>query len=105
MERLKEIKYCLGKSNVDILLDEIRAGNIREATMKLMAYKMHPYVHGTYVNKVGTMDLVYVFRYMLDTWYTQQLYKEEVDGFSELVEILEDSDIGLGEIVKKMNQD
>ena len=47
-------------------MDEIKSGNINKSTVKLMASKMHPYVHGVYVAKVGTHELVYVFRYMLD---------------------------------------
>ena len=105
MERSKEVKYSLGKRNVELLLDEIRSGNIQQSTIKLMALKMHPYVHGVYTAKVGTLELVDVFRYMLDRWYTQKLYKNDVDGFSELVEILEDYDVGLGALVKKMNED
>ena len=105
MERSKEVKYSLGKRNVELLLDEIKSGNINKSTIKLMAAKMHPYVHGVFVAKVGTAELFYVFRSLLDRWYTEKLHKNDVDGFSELVKILEDYDVVLGALVKKMNED
>ena len=105
MERNKEVKYSLGKRNVQLLLDEIRSGNINQSTVKLMAPKMHPYVHGVFTAKVNNLELVDVFRYMLDRWYMETLYKEDVDGFTELVKILEDPEIGLGALVKKVNDD
>ena len=105
MERSKEVKYSIGKRNVQLLFDEIRSGNIKQSTVKLMAPKMHPYVHRVFTAKVNNLELVDVFRYMLDRWYTETLYKEDVDGFTELVKILEDPDIGLGALVTKMNDD
>ena len=105
MERSKEVKYSIGKRNVLLLLDEIKSGNITRPTVKLMAPKMHPYVHGVFTAKVNSLELADVFRYMLDRWYLETLYKEGVDGFTELVKILEDPDVGLGALVKKMNDD
>jgi hypothetical protein len=42
---------------------------------------------------------------MIDHWYLETLYKEDVDGFIELVKILEDPDIWLEALVRQMNDD
>ena len=43
-----------------------------------------------------------MFRYMLDRCYMETLTKEDVDGFTALMMRLEDQDILLGALVKKM---
>ena len=63
---------------------------------------MHPNVHGVFTAKVNTLELVDVFRYMLDQCYMETLIKEDVDGFTALMLIHEDQDILLGALVKKM---
>ena len=102
MERIKEVKYSIGKRSFQLLLEYIKNRKLKKPTVKLIAMKMHDYVYGVYVAKEDDLDLDDVMRYMLDCWYTVVLYKDGVDGFSELMKILEDEDIGLGELLHKI---
>ena len=41
---------------------------------------------------------------MLDRWYSEELHKPEKDGLAELIGLLQDRDIGLGELARRMDQ-
>ena len=41
---------------------------------------------------------------MLDRWYSEELHKSEKNGLAELIGLLQDRDIGLGELARRMDQ-
>merc|ERR1711915_312929 len=105
MEKQDEVYCAIGKENVLTLRESIKGGEISEDTLKKIARKMHSHVHGVFVSKVrNRCELDDVFMYMLDEWRRVSLYDGSVDGYEELVKILEDSTIRLNDLVTKMNK-
>ena len=41
---------------------------------------------------------------MLDRWYSEELHKPEKNGLGDLTGLLQDRDIGLGELARRMAQ-
>jgi len=103
MEHKKEIEDRLGKTAVQVLLEEIENGKIDRNKMKQIALKMDGKVHGVFVQKSreGWTTDVDVFRYCLDSWYTCELYRLHVDPNARLREVLEEVG-GLGPLVQKL---
>ena len=102
MEKVNEVNREIGKQNVKIILAWIKKGEIKEDKLKQMAKQMHDEVHGVFVEKRRWSDPEDVFRYMLDKWYTRVLYKSDVDGYDEMVRVL--NEIDLEDLVAEMNK-
>eukprot|EP00092_Neocalanus_flemingeri_P048104 GFUD01054783.1.p1 GENE.GFUD01054783.1~~GFUD01054783.1.p1 ORF type:complete len:117 (+),score=8.52 GFUD01054783.1:68-418(+) len=104
MEWNKEVKEAIGPHNYNLLLEEVRKGVLTLQHMKDIAMKMHPHVHGTFVQHERVEDRCFLMRILLDKWYLTVLYKQDIDGAMQLIEILDDKDIGLHVLVLKMKQ-
>ena len=96
MEKFKEVDDILGGKNVEIILNEIRNGQLTADDLKQIALVMGNGVHGVFVQnqyQYGT-KLALLMKKLLDTWYTNHLYPYKpypnTKGLKELVDILED---------------
>ena len=91
-----KIKEKIGAANYKHLIDSIEDGTITQQKVQDIGLQMNPKVNGVFKAKLeDKLELKDVFRYMMDTWWKEELYKEEYNGFRELVKILEDDDVGL----------
>merc|ERR1711915_920780 len=92
MEKQNEVNREIGEKNIKKVLEWIENGDISEDTLKRIARLMDGAVHGVFVDKRVDYKkpLDDVFRFMLDKWYTKELYKSDVDGYSRLAQILKD---------------
>ena len=105
MEHLLEVKSVLGPENVRLLLEEIRCGRLKQQTVKFMALLMGGGVHGVFEQKKDQFELVDLMRLLLDSWYTEEIYKYKAeDGLSKLIEILNNEDVGLHSLAHKMTK-
>ena len=101
MERISELRERLGSENVDLLLREAKDGNWKKTKIKLIAIKMK--ANGVFNEKEHSETLENVLRYVLDKWFDNVLEEDpEEDLLRALVAILEDGDIGLKALARKM---
>ena len=79
--------------------EEIRCGKIKKHQVQLIASKMHGYVHGVFVEQQSRAEpppLDYIMGLMFERWSNEVLLIDPtVDGFVEIIKILEDDDVGL----------
>ena len=88
MEMEDEITERLSSENLELLLNEVRTGKIKEKEVKRIALRMHGNVHGIFVEKIKKSKLDVVFMYMIDGWYNEVIYHPEVNARNELKKIL-----------------
>merc|ERR1711915_682718 len=100
MEKQNEVYHSIGKQTVLKVLEFIQSREITETKLKKIARKIHPHVHGEFVDKRNDKkcELEDVFLYMLDKWYRVKLFKGELDGFQELIQVLRDPTIKLDDL-------
>ena len=82
MEKKPDVVLEIGEPNFAILMEEIRAGRIKREIVKQLSMLMHPHVHGVFVEKNSQidLDLSTVMKYMLDTWFEKELFKQDIAG-------------------------
>ena len=70
MERAKEVRDELCTIRVDILLEEVQNGKIKEMEMKQIALAMDPTVHGEFeFQKNKGLSPQQIMLLLLDKWY------------------------------------
>ena len=91
------MKEKIGVENYRLIIKNIVTGRIKCQNVKDMGLQMHPTVNGVYEANINIRDakLKDVMRKMLDKWWEEKLFKEDVDGVDELRKILSDEDVGL----------
>ena len=102
MEHIKSINKKLGKANVKKIVNAVKHGHIKEAKLQMMAQMMDPEVHGVFVEKLNRMELVDVFRYMLDKFYEVKLYKDKKDHLVDVIALLRCDEVGLPWLANRM---
>ena len=106
MDYKKEVVELFGSANFDTLLEACKNGKqIDKEKLKAIAKAMHSHVHGVFVQRtkytdVSELQLANVMRYMLDSWYLQELYMDGVNGLEKLLKVLDD--VGLSPLAQKM---
>jgi len=101
MDHRKEVQEKLGKANVDLFYDLIEKGKITKTTLRNMAPEMHENVKSAYeANKQE--KLLDLAQCMFDSWYENELSRDDVDGVSRLKEIFEEKLVGLGYLSNKI---
>ena len=99
MEHLIDITRKLGKGNLDLVINEVKTGLMKEQNVKDLAMKMDMVVHGVFEDKLRHRDLPDVTRLMFDAWWKVKLYKSE-DGLEELKQLL--AEVGFGYLAEQM---
>ena len=89
MERFKEVEGILGSKNVEIILNEIRNGQLTEDDLKQIALVMGNGVHGVFVQnqyRYGTR-LTLLMKKLLDAWFNNHpfLYKPYPNTYYNIV--------------------
>ena len=88
MEKREEVKKAIGKKPFQLLLDEITDGPLTTDHLKQMAILMKGGVNSVHKANKDTKEDVFVFRLMMDKWYSTTIYKKEVRAFELLITIL-----------------
>ena len=103
MDYEEDVHLVLGKENISFLKNAIIGVKITIDDLEAIARKMGETVYGTFDEKkrAGKPNVA-IFKYMLDTWYNEELCKEGTDGFQKLVDMLEDEDVRKNAPVKKL---
>jgi hypothetical protein len=104
MEKREQVTNAIGEKAFEMLIEEISDGLITTDHLKQIALLMKGGVHGVYMAKKDCKEVVYVFRAMMDKWYSTTLYKKEVPAFDKLINILEDPMVEKGELAERMKQ-
>ena len=98
-----EVKAKLGAHNYRMIIDEIVNGRLSKQQVKDIGLRMDPRVTGVYVANHLDLDLADVMRAMMDKWWEVKLFKEKINGRTELYGILSDDDLGLHHLAARIN--
>ena len=90
MEREEEITSQFGKTNFDLVFEDIERAIINHDHIKEIACKMGHGVHGVYMSRKSDHSPANLFRRMLDHWFNQHVHKPDVDALKEFISILRD---------------
>ena len=90
MERREKVHRAPGKRNVELLLNEIRYGHLKESHDQHIALAMR--VHGLYEQKrnIEKMSLDVTMLHMLDRWWQIYLDEQSNNGVEQLIKMLQD---------------
>ena len=106
MERLKEVKECLGVRNLEIVIDSIRDGhtvsdNIKMIAISMSVMEMSTRAYGVVVHNSRESPEV-IFRKVLDCWYNDYLFKHKENGLEKFLDILNSHDVNLKELASTL---
>ena len=107
MEHSLRVSRELGENNINILLEEFRAGKINIHQIKTVALEMGGGAHGVYEkNKDRTdLQLADLMKLILDQWYKDILHKPDFDGYEKMLRILNNPDVGLNYLTQDMRRE
>jgi hypothetical protein len=67
-----------------------------------MAMLMQGGVHGVFRAYEDQRDLLEIFERMMDKWFNRTIFKTGVMAFDLLIKILEDENVGQGDLAQNM---
>merc|ERR1712106_734785 len=103
MDKMREVIQALGQDNYRLFIEEVRSGRIDKDMLQVMATKMGTQVVTVFEDKQGQSKPEFLARFMLDAWWAETL-SSCADGPAELVNLLQDWDVGLKELANKMTK-
>jgi len=99
------IEDQIGEENLSTIRKSIREGQLKVSDLRAIAGRMSRTVFGEYQEQMRkNEDPVHVFNFMMDKWYNDVLYQPEVDGYQELVKILNHEDVRLFALARRLTQ-
>ena len=90
-----EIQSSIGSENLKLIKRWIREGKVEVRDIRAMALQMRGSVFGTYNQYERDENPVDLFDFMLKTWFNEKLSVPGVNGYQEMMNILNHEDVRL----------